>query len=442
MKMKSIPAFFVVFSAILFGCAEHPEIPVQVLSANADGKAPASALRGQDAPLAKASREGVSFEEKSQDRILDFYREDFSFRLPGEDWDVVSDPSDLTAPLEFFNAKTGRRAEILSIRLAPGESPDVMDRARAEMQGRGISLRSVSFADVFPREEQGMTGAFFETAGRSSDSYLSTDGFVASAGGRVFFLSLSAQDSTDRTAFEKEWKEFFAGFALSEALKNSASEKEFSKETVTHYESKSLGYVFESKDSLWHNWESVAAQNGDPDLVLANMSEETAFFVYGTIVDPGEVSAQDLFKVLLIRLGVNPDDPSLETTRVRGGNAEKFVQNFTCERVIDGYDFKYVGRYFWDGGRGILVAGWAQGILYKKYAKILERAIDGVSLLEKPESLADEKSRKFQAAVVTRSGFCVLRMGSPLSRSPTLKRRTGWIRPSLSISSTAASCTR
>ncbi len=414
-KMKSILAFFVVFSAILFGCAEHPEIPVEVSASGADGNAPASTRRGQDAPpQAKASREGVSFEEKTAARILDFDREDFTFRLPGEDWDVVSDPSNLTAPLEFFNAKTGRRAEIQTVVLSTGESPDVMDRARAEMQGRGISLRNVSLADVSPREELGMTGAFFETAGRGSDSPLASDGFVASAGGRVFFLTLSTQDSTDRAVFAREWRDFFAGFSLSEALKSSAREKEFSKETVTRYESKSLGYAFESKDSLWHNWESVAAQNGDPDLVLANMSEETAFFVYGTIVNPDEVSAQDLFKVLLIRLGVNPDEPSLETVRVRGGNAEKFVQNFTCDRVIDGYDFKYVGRYFWDGGRGILVAGWAQGILYKKYAKILDRAIDGVSLLERPEKLSDEKSLKFQAAVVNQVGLLRLADGQPL----------------------------
>lgn len=416
MKMKFTVAFFAVLSAIFFGCAGHPEIPVRVSEqASFSGSVSGVEARETGGALAKASREGVSFEEKAKTRILDFERADFSFRLPGEDWNVVSDPSDATAPLEFFNAKTGRRAEIVSILLSPGESPDVMDRARAEMQGRGLSLRSVAYTGVSPREELGMTGAFFESSGRTSESYLSSDGFVASAGGRVFFLSLSAQDSAvDRAGFEKEWKEFFAGFALSESLKNSASEKEFSKETVTHYESKSLGYVFESKDSLWHNWESVAAQNGDPDLVLANMSEETAFFVYGTIVDPGEVSAQDLFKVLLIRLGVNPDEPSLETTRVRGGNAEKFVQDFTCERIIDGYDFKYAGRYFWDGGRGILVAGWAQGILYKKYAKILERAIGGVSLLEKPESLADEKSRKFQAAVVNQVGLLRLADGQPL----------------------------
>lgn len=419
MKMKFTVAFFSVLSAIFLGCAGHPEIPVRVSDRagspdGASGGEARESVRKTNGALAKASREGVSFGEKSQVRVLDFERADFSFRLPGGDWDVVSDPSDATAPLEFFNAKTGRRAEILSILLAPGESPDVMDRARAEMQGRGLSLRSVFYADVSPREELGMTGAFFETAGRASDAYLFSDGFVVSAGGRVFFLSLSVQDSTDRAAFGKEWKEFFAGFSLSETLKNSVREKEFSKETVTHYESKSLGYVFESKDSLWHNWESVAAQNGDPDLVLADMSEETAFFVYGTIVDPGEVSAQDLFKVLLIRLGVNPDEPSLETARVRGGNAERFVQNFTCERVIDGYDFKYVGRYFWDGGRGILVAGWAQGILYKKYAKVLERAIDGVSLLEKPESLADEKSRKFQAAVVNQVGLLRLADGQPL----------------------------
>jgi tetratricopeptide (TPR) repeat protein len=82
--------------------------------------------------------------------------------------------------------------------------------------------------------------------------------------------------------------------------------------------------------------------------------------------------------------------------------------------VIDGYDFKYSGRYFWDNGRGILVAGWAQGILYKKYAKALERAIDGVTLQEKPKTVTDEKVLRFQAAVVNQVGLLRLSENQPL----------------------------
>lgn len=415
-KMKSIFSFLALFFAILLSaCAEHPEIPMQSSpDASADKNSETSVEKGA-LPRASASREGVSFDERNVPRVRDFDRADFSFRLPDGDWDVVSDPSDASAPLEFFNAKTGRRAEIQTIVLADGEAPEVMDRARAEMQGRGLSFRSASYADVSPREELGMTGAFFETAGKTSEEVLLSDGLVVSAGNRVFFLVLSARDSgTVRADFKKEWKGFFESFTLSDALKSSAKEKELSKETVTHYTSKTLGYTFETADSIWHNWSGVAAQNGDPDLVLANMSEETAFFVYGTVVDPNEVSAQDLFRVLLIRLGLSPEEPSLETKRLRGGSAEKFVQDFSCDRVIDGYDFKYRGRFFWDGGRGILVAGWAQGVLYKKYEKTLERAINGVTLAERPEALSDEKSLKFQAAVVSQVGLLRLADGEPL----------------------------
>ena len=309
-------------------------------------------------------------------KMREFKTNGFLFKTPSADWDLVSDPSDETAPLEFFNPQTGRRAEIQTIILSTGESPNVMDRARAEMQGRGLSYRKAEYTAVSPAEEVGMTGAFFETAGSSAEASLAADGFVAASGNHVFFLTLSTVDSVSpRAEFKKEWREFFAGFSLSEELKKTSKEQEISKDVVTDYESSALGYKFHVEDSLWHNWASVAAQNGDPDLVLANMKEETAFFVYGTIIDPNEVSAQDLFKVLLIRLGLDPEDPNLDVVRVRGGNANQFSQNFTCTRVIDGYDFKYSGRYFWDNGRGILVAGWAQGILYKKYAKVLERAM-------------------------------------------------------------------
>ncbi|MBP5246440.1 MAG: hypothetical protein J6Z31_01085 [Fibrobacter sp.] len=348
-------------------------------------------------------------------KIREFEWNGFKFKTPSADWDLVSDPSDESAPLEFFNPKTGRRAEIQTILLSTGESSNVMDRARAEMQGRSLSYRKADYAVVAPAEEVGMTGAFFETAGSSAEASLAADGFVASAGNQVFFLTLSTADSVSpRGEFKKEWQEFFAGFSLSDALKNASKEQEVSKDVVTDYESAALGYKFHVADSIWHNWASVAAQNGDPDLVLANMKEETAFFVYGTIIDPNEVSARDLFKVLLIRLGIDPDDPNLEVVRVRGGNANQFSENFTCVRVIDGYDFKYSGRYFWDNGRGVLVAGWAQGILYKKYAKALERAIDGVKLLEKPKTVTDEKVLKFQAAVVNQVGLLRLAENQPL----------------------------
>lgn len=413
-KMKFSWILRAVCSAVLVGCASHPEIPVRNVRESSSAGAGVVSTETRNFP-AKASREGVPVEETVSPRMSEFFRPDYAFRLPDADWSLVSDPSDEGAPLEFFNARTGRRAEIRTILLSSGENPDVMDRARFEMQSRSLSFRSKSHESVTPLDELGMTGAFFETAGSSPDADIAADGFVAAVGNRIFLLTLSARDSVvSRKDFKDEWKNFFAAFSLSESLRDAARETEFSKEAVSHYESKALGYVFDTKDSIWHNWAGVAAQNGDPDLVLADMSEEAAFFVYGTIVDPSEVGANDLFKVLLIRLGVDPDESSLEVVRARGGNAEKFTQDFMCDRVVDGYDFKYRGRYFWDGGRGILVAGWAQGVLYRKYAKALERAVDGVSLLEKPETPTDEKSLKFRAAVVNQVGLLRLSEGQPL----------------------------
>ena len=401
---------------LLVSCAGS-EIPLKTDPEKApvsEKRTSSSSNRGHlsDGPIQSAE---FGTESLPDVKIREFKTNGFYFKTPDGDWDLVSDASDETAPLEFFNPATGRRAEIQTILLSAGESPNVMDRARAEMQGRGLSYRKADYAAVSPDEEFGLTGAFFETAGTSAEASLAADGFVVASGNHVFFLTLSTADSVaPRAEFKKEWQEFFAGFALSDELKNASKEQEVSKDVVTDYESAALGYKFHATDSIWHNWSSVAAQNGDPDLVFANMKEETAFFVYGTIIDPNEVSAKDLFKVLLIRLGIDPEDPNLDVVRVRGGNANQFAQNFTCVRVIDGYDFKYTGRYFWDNGRGILVAGWAQGVLYKKYAKALERAIDGVTLLEKPKTVTDEKVLRFQAAVVNQVGLLRLAENQPL----------------------------
>ena len=407
-KNKSrIGCFYLFCAFFVISCASHPEIPVE----NGDDH---SGYSSDYRNPSNSSSAGAG-KSNAMPGALSFSRADYSFRLPNGDWGLVSDPADKTAPLEFFNASTGRRAEVQEITLGRGESAAVMDRARAEMQGRGLSYKKTSYAAVTPANELDMAGAFWEIAGNSADASTEAAGFVVSAGGRVFFLSLSVTDSlAKRENFKEEWRKFFAGFELSSSLKNAQSENEISKDVVKEYESKALGYRWAVADTMWHNWASVAAENGDPDLVLANMAEEIAFFVYGTIIDPSEVSSRDLFKVLLVRLGLDPKDESLEVSRTRGGTADKFIDNFTCTRVVNGFDFKYVGRFFYDNGRGILVSGWAQEVLYRKYAKALSRAIDGVTLLEKPQALSDAKSLKFNAAVVSQVGLLRLEENQPL----------------------------
>lgn len=418
MNLKGFQAFLAIASAsFLFSCANSPELPVEKIVSDSGENARAE-NPAQPKKLEKPARDiphsGATFEDAAPAKIEEISRPDFKFRLPDAGWGMVSDPSDVSAPLEFFNALTGRRAEILSIELSAGESPDEMNRARSEMQGRGLSFRKTEYASVSPLEEFGTAGAFFELAGTLPDSRLLSDGLVVAAGKKVYFLVLSAADSVSKETFLGEWKSFFAGFSFENLGREAAGQSDMSAEIVTDYESASLGYKFHVGDSVWHHWTGIAARNGDPDLVLANKKEETAFFVYGTIVDPAEVSARDLFKVLLIRLGLDPESPALEISKVRGGTQDNFVWNFTCTRVIDGYDFEYAGRYVWDRGRGILVAGWAQNVLYKKYEKLLARAIDGVKILDKPSTDLDAKSLKFQAAVVNQVGLLRLAENQPL----------------------------
>lgn len=64
----------------------------------------------------------------------------------------------------------------------------------------------------------------------------------------------------------------------------------------------------------------ISRQNEDPDLVLSNKAEDISLFVYGALVPSDVVSQNDLFKVLLTRLGVDYNNPTMDIRRVRVGN--------------------------------------------------------------------------------------------------------------------------
>ncbi len=346
--------------------------------------------------------------------LAEFKRPGFSFNLPDTSWGLVSDPNDENAPLEFFRAEDGRRAVIQFIVLEKGDDSQIMDRARMEMQSYETAGKKATYSEITPMELLGMTGVRWEVEGVRENAPYQACGFVAGVGNYVFFLSLTVSDSVkSRNELKAEWEHFFKGFVVDSRILQS-TEKEISKERVLEHVSPSLGYRWKASDTLWHHWAGIALQNSDPDLVLSNKSEEAAFFVYGAIIDPEEVSSQDLFKVLLMRVGLDPQDPEMLVQRRRGGSMGSFSQDFEVIRTISGFDFHYVGRYFWDHGRGILVAGWAQEILYKKYRKILDRSVEGLTVEAVPEQTNDPKVQKFNAAVVSQVGLLRLEEKQPL----------------------------
>lgn len=381
---------------------------------NADGGASdVSGVSGESSAGGLASSVSGKKEAPAGVKALEFRRDGFSFTLPDTSWGIVSDPADASAPLEFFNAQTNSRAVIQLITLEKGSSLAVMDRARMEMQSRESSGKKAVYAEVSPKSAFGLTGALWEAGGEGDNAPYRASGFVAGVGNHVFYLSLSKADtSVARKAFSGEWEKFFAGFTVDSRLMQSA-EADVSKERVSHYVSSGLGYHWDVSDTVWHRWAAVTAQNSDPDLVLANKAEEAAVYVYGATVDPGEVTAQDLFKVLLVRLGLNPSDEVSVTLR-RGGTPDAFSQDFEATRTVSGYDFHYIGRYFWDGGRGILISGWSQNVLYKKYKSVISHAVDGLRLDAAPAAANDEKVGKFNAAVMSQVGLLRLEEKQPL----------------------------
>lgn len=277
----------------------------------------------------------------------------YTFTAPDNGWTVIGGEDN--APYEFYNPQTGRRAVLVEVTLPEGEPQRLMDRAQIEMQSFESSGKKATLSETYPEEAFGTTGAFFDIAGKRYDTPYEAVGLVTGAGNRIFTLTLSANDvQLPAGALKQEWKDFFASFKLKDVVKEAVSE--LSAERITQYTSADLGYTWSTKDTLWHNWTGVARQNEDPDLVLSNKSEDISLFVYGAIVPSEEVGQQDMFKVLLSRLGLSLNEPSIEVQRVKVG--DRYAQEFTLTRVINKFDFYYTGRYYYDNGRGILIATW------------------------------------------------------------------------------------
>ena len=341
----------------------------------------------------------------------------FSFKLPGGDWAIVGEDGvhESGIPYEFYNASTGRRAVLVEIELPKGEPLKLMDRAQMEMQTYEASGKKASHAETYPEEAFGVTGAFFDVAGKRYETPYEAVGLVTGAGNRIYSLSLSATDVTlPAGALKEEWKEFYAGFELKDIPEEEGPE--LSPERVQHHESSELGYTWSTKDTLWHHWMGIARQNEDPDLVLSNKAEDISLFVYGAMVPSEEVNQQDMFKVLLVKLGVDPNEPTLETQRTKVG--DRYAQEFTLTHTVNKFDFYYKGRYFYDNGRGILIATWTQGINKKKYSKIMDNAVEGLAVGAKPEQATDaesaKKQAKFNAAVMSQVGILRLLENQPL----------------------------
>ena len=304
----------------------------------------------------------------------------YTFTAPDNGWTIIGGEDN--APYEFYNPQTGRRAVLVEVTLPEGEPQRLMDRAQIEMQSFESSGKKATLSETYPEEAFGTTGAFFDIAGKRYDTPYEAVGLVTGAGNRIFTLTLSANDvQLPAGALKQEWKDFFASFKLKDVVKEAVSE--LSAERITQYTSADLGYTWSTKDTLWHNWTGVARQNEDPDLVLSNKNEDISLFVYGAIVPSEEVGQQDMFKVLLSRLGLSLNEPSIEVQRVKVG--DRYAQEFTLTRVINKFDFYYTGRYYYDNGRGILIATWTQGINKKKYASVMKNAIEGLKVGAKPE---------------------------------------------------------
>lgn len=347
----------------------------------------------------------------------------FNFKVKNPaDWALISGPEagESGVPYEFYNASTGRRAVLIEVELPQGEPMRLMDRAQVEMQAFESSGKKATLAETYPEEAFGTTGAFFDVAGKRYETPYEAVGFVTGGGNHIYTLTLSATDDVPAPgALKEEWKEFFADFQMLETAQETGPE--LSPENVQSYHSDALGYDWAVKDTLWHHWMGISRQNEDPDLVLSNKAEDVSLFVYGAMIPQDEVSQQDLFKVLLVRLGVDPGNPTLDVQRQKIKDADGnilYAQDFTLTHTVNKFDFYYTGRYIYNEGRGILIVSWTQGINKGKYSKLMDRAVEGLTMGAAPAADASaeaaKKQAKFNAAIMSQVGLLRLLENQPL----------------------------
>jgi tetratricopeptide (TPR) repeat protein len=181
---------------------------------------------------------------------------------------------------------------------------------------------------------------------------------------------------------------------------------------VKEYASIPLGFKWSVKDTLWHNWESIAEINQDADLMLVNASEELGFFIYGTLIDMNFLSTEDVFNAMLMRHGIvfGAEKMNIKKQESEGIN----IWNFDIVFVAGGFDFNYKGKFFFGKGRAIMAISWAQGILYSKYKNEMERAVNGLKLEKTFDKIGNAKIQRFSARVVNQIGLLRLLEEKPI----------------------------
>ena len=345
---------------------------------------------------------------------LDLQRASFHIQAPDAQWSLVSDPSNELAPLEFYNPATGLRATLLVSEVGADEAAQVPDRAQAELQSQASGADSTFYSELRPLALGQLNGMGWEIACRKSSQIHQAMGMSALVGNRVFQLSMSNSDQLrNRAAFSQLFHEFFSGLHIDNALIK-AQGPEVGPESISEHHSAELGYTWRTSDTLWHRWTSLEAINTDPDLTLVNAEEDVSLFVYGAVVDPNEVSSRDLFKVYLIRLGLDPNSADLVVHKK--GSGESFVQDFEVVQVVSGFDFLYRGRFIYENGRGVMIATWTQNANRDKYSKVMERALNGMKLEATPAGGLPQQSRllQFNARIVNQVGLLRLADDQPL----------------------------
>lgn len=427
--MMKNPLLFASIAALFFACTPAPQGSAE----NGAGTRTEShlqhavhAAKGETSRPEESSAKPTITHSKSTEKAtapvpaapkavqLELKRAGYQFKAPDTNWVIVSDPTNELAALEFFQPKTGLRATLEVSETSADESIQIADRAQAELLSRRGGATKVQFSELHAIEVGHIMGMGWETGFIKDNQNQQSTGLVALLADKVFLLTMSSGDKIrDRAEFTKAFQQFFAGLTVDPSLLEGQGPA-VGKEQVRTFHSDEMAYGWKTTDTLWHKWSSLEAMSTDPDLTLVNASEELSMFVYSANINADEVSSEDLFHVFLSRLGLDPKSKDLVENKK--GSGEKFTEDFETVRLVSGFDFRYKGRFVYDHGRGVLLATWTQNSMTGKFAKAMERALEGLSVETIPAKGLPIQARKAQedARIVNQVGLLRLAEDQPL----------------------------
>jgi tetratricopeptide (TPR) repeat protein len=337
----------------------------------------------------------------------------YQFKTLDKNWSLISDVHQNQAYLEFYNTPKTLRGEVHIVRHSVGEPIRLREKVQLEIQSFEGGSSVIDYSSLYGDTLHGISGYLWQVAGEKKNLKQQAIGFGGYNNGNYYFITVIHRGSVlDSSMLKDELMAFVKGFSLIEYQQGTNSEGQSWDSPLMKFESAVYGYTYQNSDDIWYKWSHLEEVNEDPDLALINREEDLSLFVFANHFEDHNLRPSDIFEVYLSRLGVDPAGKSMTLKkRIQSNN---HLYEFSTVEIVEGFDFKYEGKFEWDGKRSIMVVTWTQNVLYEKYRKTMNQAIHAVKIGRDYTAQLSTRQNKFNGKVINHIGLLRLAADQPL----------------------------